>query len=745
MATLTTPPLLTDSLGVPANGTIAVRALTPFMYNGKLITGVTARGVIVNGEFFAADGVTALDLPVTPTGVALDIWVTLKGWVDGRPQDVALTKRTVSVADQATVTWLAGDGLVGGIVDVVDAFTYVKGDFIVSSDMAMILAAADVVSASILASAQSATDAGTSATAAGTSATNAATSATAAGTALAAIPETISTEISQYVSAASTSATDAAASAALAIAPTTEVVSAIFADKTSAPSIELSNTIDGAQASNAFPARKLATKLNTRATLGTVQRARVLAFGDSIGLFKWHMLYKLLDRSFGGRDSCGAVIGAGPSGTGWSVPGVGHVASSGTITNQTSAFDAWPSGLVDSYATGATKSYGILGSNPTWDTAKVYYVKESGAGTFKVQIDGVDESGFTSVSAAGTGLGIITITRGTAASRAVRIVNLTGTHRIVGTSFEDSTQAGVLFANVSQGGIALDQQTTQGYANFQTFLADFNPDLITFEMKENSSYLAAKMEQLLTVIDAGAPVATFVGIGSTPIAVNDADQVIQNAQIRAACLAHGKVYWDGYAPFGSYAAINALGWAGDGIHVAEAASSFLSGLMARDLGLFDHAGSERPFNVNALKVTVQEKIVLGRLGNLTVTGSDVVLDASGNFTVSGTNGVVLRIPAGGGTANAVVPNTAQIGLGNSRWTADTNGISSKNPAGSGDANVNGKQIIAISQGLRTLPVATGSRPSGGVVGDGTMLVDSTLNKPIWWVNGAWRDATGTAV
>jgi hypothetical protein len=551
---------------------------------------------------------------------------------------------------------------------------------------------------------------------------------------------------------AASSATAAANAAALVGAPADTAIAAVVNNGASATKAALNATYDPigaavkAQPSNAFPARKLAAKLNTRAMSGTLQQARVLALGDSIALFKWHTLYPSLHRAFGGGAfEAGVSVGSSVSGTGWATPGTGIVATTGTVTRQTNAFDIWFSGYADLFATGSTRDYGVAGVNPTWDTLKIYYAKEAGAGTFKVQIDGVDEPGYTSVSAAGTGLGIITITRGTVAQRRVTIVNLTGTMRIIGPGFEASTRPGVVFANVSQGGIALDQQTAQGYANLQAYIADFNPDIITFEMKESSTYYATQLETLLTKVDAGAPTATFVGIGSTPLASGDADQVIQNAQLKAACDAHGKVYWDGYGPFGSYAALNALGWAGDGTHVAEEASSFLAGLMARDLGLYDHAGADRPGSVNAKQVAALNKYVLGALGVIDTTTSTLRFDfTSGNLEFRNAAAtVIMRLAQT--ASNSVLPNAAQFGENNARWTADTNGFSAKTPAGSADANIYGKQICATSQGLRALPVATGSRPSGPTVGDGTMIVDSTLNKPIWYIGGAWRDATGTAV
>ena len=47
--------------------------------------------------------------------------------------------------------------------------------------------------------------------------------------------------------------------------------------------------------------------------------------------------------------------------------------------------------------------------------------------------------------------------------------------------------------------------------------------------------------------------------------------------------------------------------------------------------------------------------------------------------------------------------------------------------------------------VKTIPVATGSRPSASSAGAGTMVYDSTLSKPIWSDGTNWRDAAGTIV
>jgi hypothetical protein len=252
-------------------------------------------------------------------------------------------------------------------------------------------------------------------------------------------------------------------------------------------SAALSATYATAKDVSGKAAPKQATKALASAT--TKQHFRKLALGDSIANFKWRFMYEPLRRAWGGSDP-GASIGPGETGPGWSLPGITVNATSGTVNAAVADFDAWFSGLTSRFTTGASRTYGVGGVNATWDTAKVYYVKGNTAndgGTFKVQVDGVDEAGMTSVATSNGNidLGILTITRGTSAARALNVVNLTGAHRLVGVAFYDSNRGGVINGSVSQGGIPLDSAigSVGARTTLAAYLADYQPDLITLEMK----------------------------------------------------------------------------------------------------------------------------------------------------------------------------------------------------------------------------------------------------------------------
>lgn len=403
----------------------------------------------------------------------------------------------------------------------------------------------------------------------------------------------------------------AAASAQAALVDSAQFVADEIGTPGTPARIQLEGTIDaGVDFARGKPAAP------ADAAVEAVPQLRTLALGDSIAYFKWRYIFAQLDRAYGGagHGAPGVAIETGQNGTGWSIPGVSN--NAGDSTAASDDFDAWFSGRTHLFTSGQYREFGRGSVAATWDTAKVYYVTgptAADAGTFKIAVDGVDATGYEDIdtTAAEQGLGIATITYGSAEQRTFRVTNLTGNTRIVGVAFLDSTAPGAARAGIAQGGISLTQALTPGAISaLETFVEDYQPHIITLEMKETSAEFATNLAVLLPLLRQSAPTAMIVGIGSTPVASNNADQLTQNAQLRAACAASGCMYWDGYAPVVDYATLDALGWAGDGIHVADGASAFLGGLMAEELGLYAHPALDNPRNVNAELVRA-DKIGIG--------------------------------------------------------------------------------------------------------------------------------------
>jgi hypothetical protein len=105
MPTFLPTPLLLNSAEEPANGFIAARVTSQFSTGAGVVTRAQSAGVIRNGVVLNAASNGAFFLPVTPEGLAVELVIQLNETRDGRPQKYLLPIRTVSVPDQATITW----------------------------------------------------------------------------------------------------------------------------------------------------------------------------------------------------------------------------------------------------------------------------------------------------------------------------------------------------------------------------------------------------------------------------------------------------------------------------------------------------------------------------------------------------------------------------------------------------------------------------------------------------------------
>jgi hypothetical protein len=183
MPLLTSPPLILNSSEEPANGSVFARVTTQFTNTaGNIVTRAQSRGVIVEGVLLAEDGSTGFVIPTTPDGFAVELYLSMDEYRDGRMQQVGL-RRVVSVPATSTVTWLT-------LVDVIPAAT--DGTYVVPTFVQDLINAAQ---SSATAAAGSATAANSSALASASSASGAATSASNAATSLANVTPAVNTAI----------------------------------------------------------------------------------------------------------------------------------------------------------------------------------------------------------------------------------------------------------------------------------------------------------------------------------------------------------------------------------------------------------------------------------------------------------------------------------------------------------------------------------------------------------------------
>lgn len=322
----------------------------------------------------------------------------------------------------------------------------------------------------------------------------------------------------------------------------------------------------------------------------SVVQLRALVFGDSIARFKPQYYLSWA------AGALGTPIPLDTSGTGAMLPlnAVGAwcdtSTAAGSPTYPTDQYAYWPTGAITVMPNGSAVDFIEGGGSPHGQKITLYYVKESGAGTVTLSVGG---SVVATLDASDTSinLGVYEYTK-SSIQDAVRVSCTSGTVRVIGVMRRRTDISGLVVATVDRGGLALNDAMSQssGRSLFQSFLANFTPDVVTFEMREASSYLAAAFGSLAAIINTAAPTADVIVTGSSPLAnsTDDADQLAQNSILKTSSAANNFIYWDGYDPCQSWAHLNALGWSSNdptGTHIDKACSRYLAMLMVADFGL----------------------------------------------------------------------------------------------------------------------------------------------------------------
>jgi hypothetical protein len=379
---------------------------------------------------------------------------------------------------------------------------------------------------------------------------------------------------------------------------------------------DLATTVGGAPLE--VPMRNLWNKIfNIQATsVAPFPHVKWMLSGDSMSqdISQWYFPY--LARQFGG-----VVAGAYFSGN---YTGMTTNSSSGTITANTTDFDAWYSGITDTFATNASRTYGIGGSTFVCDLVKVFYVKgpaSSGkdGGVFSLRVDGVDVAGATSLttSAAAITLGVASFAPSVAAHDMSVVCN-TGPVRIIGVGMENTQIRGLVPINCSQGGIALNSPQTSAWTNYSLFLANVLPDVLTYEGKEDSTYFASALKTFFDAIASGTRACDVIGVGSGPVSPaqynnrGEAEQILQNQILRTACEKAGYNYWDGFKLLGNWAKVNALGWGTDPVHLTDQANKFRAAQFMRDVGSTLIWGQPSPTDISPANATIATDLKFGK-------------------------------------------------------------------------------------------------------------------------------------
>jgi hypothetical protein len=195
------------------------------------------------------------------------------------------------------------------------------------------------------------------------------------------------------------------------------------------------------------------------------------------------------------------------------------------------------------------------------NTLKLYYVRDSGGGTFKIQskVEGgswTDETGYTSVSTGGEEAGIVVTITKTEYRKfwQFKVVGLTGTCRIIGGGIRDTQQGGALVTimpNSSNGANEIDDSLTTPAAILNPIIRDLAPNLIVHSNLDgaaiNTSSLSSYLDKLIDAAESSSgitPSTIIVGPTLGWDSTQDALTAAQSAVMRGIAKTRGDAFWE---------------------------------------------------------------------------------------------------------------------------------------------------------------------------------------------------------
>jgi len=233
-------------------------------------------------------------------------------------------------------------------------------------------------------------------------------------------------------------------------------------------------------------------------------------------------------------------------------------------------FSKWLTGIYINVPTGGTfttiRNNNAILLTDTFKTYRIYYVKESGAGDFKVQTSTdnstyTDVSGYTSISCsspASDSLGVIDVPIANLLNPYIRIVGVSGNCKIIGTGWQN-VQGGRLSNLYAYGGIKIkDQATTPEHIWAAALQAD-KPDVFVSSFKDDAEpALANGLQIIQTYINRYAPQCAtiysliYTGLGDSTPATYPTQNITVRQWFDTTTVAGEKYLFDQYSLLGYY-------------------------------------------------------------------------------------------------------------------------------------------------------------------------------------------------
>ncbi len=249
----------------------------------------------------------------------------------------------------------------------------------------------------------------------------------------------------------------------------------------------------------------------------TDNEIRVLVLGDSLAWRATDPMIDAIRESFGFNER--TVRGKDSGFDDGSQQALRYVASGGASVNFKNDYSIVPSGNHVALVAGGSCVADVLAASdgaPEWDTAKVLYQREPGAGTFKVQVsDGVDVvspySGFTDATPDGAGsvtidashtqtaLGVATFSQ-SIARRAFNLVGLSGNVKVLGVYLFRNDNVLTVHRNSAGSWDPANLSATDA-TQLGQFITELKPDLITWQNNDDAASNETGLAKLKAALD----------------------------------------------------------------------------------------------------------------------------------------------------------------------------------------------------------------------------------------------------
>lgn len=365
---------------------------------------------------------------------------------------------------------------------------------------------------------------------------------------------------------------------------------------------------------------------------GTKSQFSVGFVGDSLAELSQQMEIPFTDQ----LGIAGICVGGGIGAT-------GGPTFTGTGQFITGDFTRWWKGAYDQLAAADTAIYNWNTEGPVFaDTIKVYYLKESGAGTFRIQtsLNGgaySTEGSDVDTNNASASSGVVTIDKSSASGMyAVKLVGISGTVRILGVRFSHSNLQGMVPFSIAYSGTDFDNWDDCPAAVLQPVLSDLAPKILYFCNTGDTTLVKLDTMQSRLNTATGGGYDLFIS-GVWPN--QPQTEIAQNLILREWAQTNNFPYGSPTEIWPTWVILNAQGYATDVTHPTYAAVNLWMGYVAKAFtyarpNQFNWEGIATPIGAYLLKAgvstgDVQTGFDLG--GNLRVLGGSYSFGITSGF------------------------------------------------------------------------------------------------------------------